>query len=79
MIVLAKKLSDSEFVKWGGRYNDTPVMKEVWKPVALVWSSDNTDIDRAEKFATQEGYSMYILPDTPDVLAIAKGKIMEEC
>lgn len=77
MIVLARKVKDVEFVEWAGKYYDTPVFKTIWKAESLVYSSDDGELGEAKKFAKLEGYRVFCLPDTADILSIAKQMILE--
>lgn len=77
MIVLARKVQDTEFVEMTGKYNDTPLFKDIWKPEALVYSSDDRELTKAKDFAKIEGYSVFVLPDTDDVLNVAKQMIAD--
>lgn len=68
-------------VKFTGRYrkpdgvNYVPETETCWRPVALVWSSNLSDIGRGREFADKEGYKLLVLPNTSDVLDIARKQI----
>ena len=44
---------------------------------AMVYSRDLADLDRAEEFAADEGYEVFLLPDVEDVLDHAREMVMK--
>lgn len=54
-----------------------PVFETVPEAKALVYSSNVKELARAKEFAATEGYQVFVLPDTGDVLSVAKAKILK--
>lgn len=80
VIILAKVTNDG--IRFTGKdirpdgVNWIPETTSCAKPVALVWSRDMSRIDDAHAFAKKEGYSVFIMEDTEDVLNLARNKIL---
>lgn len=45
-------------------------------PRACVWSRDMADLPAGQAYARREGYRCMVLPDTGDVLAVARDAVL---
>ncbi len=59
-----------------GWIRQTPIMKYPL-PCACIWSSDSKDREKGLDFARRENKMVFELPDTPDVLDVARAKVIE--
>ncbi len=77
-------------IAWSSMDGSEPTGQTVWRDgchravfrtckraSALCWSSDVADLSRAETYAALRGYTVMVLPDTDDVLDVARARAMD--